>query len=101
MKTVKFFLSNDYSCLNHKAYETVDILIDHSGEYVPAADVRALVEAAKNFVESIELVHNDPEYQAVWQLYQAHIPTGYRGRKYTELLDKLKSALERIGEVEG
>ena len=58
---------------------------------------RVLREALEGLISSLELVHKDPEYQAVWQLYQNHIPTGYRGRKYTEQLDIARAALAQKG----
>jgi len=47
----------------------------------------------RDLIESLEAVHDDPEYQTVWTLYQSHIPTGYRGRKYTKEFDAAKEAL--------
>lgn len=57
--------------------------------------------ALKNLVDGLELVHNDPEYQVVWQLYQSHVPTGYRGRKYVEQLGKAKAALREVTSGKG
>ena len=57
------------------------------------AENKRLREALENLVNALKAVHDDPEYQCVWTLYQSHFPTGYRGRKYTEQFDEAKETL--------
>uniref|UniRef100_A0A6H1Z6U3 Uncharacterized protein n=1 Tax=viral metagenome TaxID=1070528 RepID=A0A6H1Z6U3_9ZZZZ len=51
-------------------------------------------EALENLVNALKSVHDDPEYGAVWMMYQNHVPTGYRGRKYTKEFDDAQDALK-------
>jgi hypothetical protein len=56
--------------------------------------IRMLEDALRELVDALDMVHNDPEYMAVWKLYQQYVPAGYRGRKYTAQLDKAREALD-------
>lgn len=58
------------------------------------AEVERLKKALHNLVDALDAVHGDPEYQAVWTLYQLRVPTGYRGRKYTKEFNEAKEALK-------
>jgi len=56
--------------------------------------IRVLEDTLKELVDALDMVHDDPEYMAVWTLYQKYVPAGYRGRKYVVQLDKARKVLE-------
>ena len=53
-------------------------------------------EALDNLIYSLEAVHDDPEYRTVWALYQSHVPTGYKGRTYTQAFDEAKALTAQL-----
>jgi hypothetical protein len=50
-------------------------------------ETKKLREILGNLISALKNVHADPEYQAVWSLYQLHVSGGYKGRQYTKELD--------------
>lgn len=57
-------------------------------------EIARLRKALENLVEKLFLVHDDPEYVAVWSIYQAHVHDGYKGLTYTKEIDEAKTVLE-------
>lgn len=50
-------------------------------------------EAAKKLVDKIDVMINDPEYLAIWVLYDVH-GLSYKGPKYEKEFEKLKVLLK-------
>lgn len=75
-------------------------LIDELNETVKKlrAELSRTRKALRDLVEAIEAVHDDPEYQAVFILYQNHVPSGYKGREYTTEFDAAQQALKEAGD---
>jgi hypothetical protein len=51
-----------------------------------------IIEASTKLVRKLEAIHEDPKYQAVWQMYAIHGMT-YSGPKYDKELIALKELL--------
>lgn len=57
------------------------------------ADNEQMREALKGLVERLLLIHDDPQYIAVWTIFQTHCGP-YRGPQYVRELEAARTALE-------
>ena len=79
--------------------ELADRVLELESQLTAAAErERVLVEVLDKLVNAIDKVHDDPEYKAVWTLYQCHVVggIGYKGKTYTRQLSKARAALVQV-----
>jgi hypothetical protein len=57
------------------------------------AENERMREALKGLVERLLLIHDDPQYIAVWTIFQTHCGP-YRGPQYVRELEAARTALE-------
>jgi len=58
--------------------------------------VLSLYRYARLFVEKLNVIHEDSDFQAVWSLAQSH--GGYKGPQYADEFKKLSEAVKAIEE---
>lgn len=54
-----------------------------------------VIEAAMSLLAKLDIIHNDPKYQGVWQMYHIH-GLRYDGPKYDTELEVLRAALASL-----
>lgn len=70
----------------------MDKLKKDSSYVACSAAVVELVRAARNLVDKMETIDNDPRYMNVWEIAQLHLGP-YAGPQYKEEFDAVNAAL--------
>ena len=58
-----------------------------------------IIQAAKNLVDQLDVIHNDPSYASVWGFYATHGFT-YGGPTYDKELEELEKLLKENDNVD-